>query len=52
MAAPSAAPGSNGKLIVLEEATHWVQHDAPGRVNRHLLDHLGVARLCGGRDPL
>ena len=26
-----------GRLIMLDDATHWVQHDAPDRVNQHLL---------------
>jgi len=26
---------------MIEDATHWVQHDAPNRVNRLLLEHLG-----------
>jgi pimeloyl-ACP methyl ester carboxylesterase len=43
MAAPSAELCSDGRLVVLEEATHWVQHDAPETVTRHLLDHLGGA---------
>jgi pimeloyl-ACP methyl ester carboxylesterase len=41
MAAPSAALCSDGRLLILEDATHWVQHDAPGTVTRRLLDHLG-----------
>ncbi len=28
----------DGELIFLEEATHWVQHDEPQRVNQLLLD--------------
>jgi pimeloyl-ACP methyl ester carboxylesterase len=40
MAAPSAALCTDGQLEVIEEATHWVQHDAPAIVNRLLLDHL------------
>ena len=43
MAAPSAELCSDGRLVVLEEATHWVQHDAPDTVTRHLLDHLDGA---------
>jgi pimeloyl-ACP methyl ester carboxylesterase len=42
MAAPSAAMCSRGRLEVLDDATHWVQHDAPATVNRLLLDHLGA----------
>ncbi|MFB6274451.1 MAG: alpha/beta fold hydrolase [Salinibacter sp.] len=40
MAAPSAAMCDEGRLEVVENATHWVQHDAPATVNRLLLDHL------------
>ena len=40
MAAPSAAMCTDGRLKVIEDATHWVQHDAPAIVNRLLLDHL------------
>jgi pimeloyl-ACP methyl ester carboxylesterase len=40
MAAPSAAMCSDGELELLDDATHWVQHDAPATVNRLLLDHL------------
>jgi pimeloyl-ACP methyl ester carboxylesterase len=40
MAAPSAALCTDGRLVVLDDATHWVQHDAPDAVTRHLLDHL------------
>jgi pimeloyl-ACP methyl ester carboxylesterase len=40
MAAPSAAMCTDGHLKVIEDATHWVQHDAPATVNRLLRDHL------------
>ena len=40
MAAPSAAMCTDGHLEVLDDATHWVQHDAPATVNRLLRDHL------------
>ncbi len=43
MAAPSADLCTNGRLVMIDDATHWVQHDAPTRVNQHLLDHLGTA---------
>ena len=42
MAAPSAAMCTDGHLEVIDDATHWVQHDAPDLVNRHLLDHLAA----------
>jgi pimeloyl-ACP methyl ester carboxylesterase len=40
MAAPSAERCGDGRLVLLEAATHWVQHDVPERVNRELIDHL------------
>jgi epoxide hydrolase 4 len=33
MAAPSIALCDEGELIILEEATHWLQHEEPERVN-------------------
>ena len=42
MAAPSAAMCTDGHLEVLDDATHWVQHDAPATVNRLLRDHLAA----------
>jgi pimeloyl-ACP methyl ester carboxylesterase len=33
----------DGRLELIEEATHWVQHEEPGRVNRLLLDFLAGA---------
>ena len=57
MAAPSAARCADGRLEMLDDATHWVQHDAPATVNRLLLDHLGEGASgqgdegeSGGRD--
>jgi len=40
MAAPSAAMSTDGRLKMLDDATHWVQHDAPATVTRIVLDHL------------
>jgi len=37
---PSIEQCDRGRLEVIEEATHWVQHEEPGRVNRLLLDFL------------
>ena len=34
-----------GRLEFIEEATHWVQHEEPDRVNRLLLDFLGGGDL-------
>ena len=40
MAQPSVDLCLDGRLAVIDDATHWVQHDAPTRVSRLLLDHL------------
>jgi pimeloyl-ACP methyl ester carboxylesterase len=40
MAQPSIEMCDDGRLIELPEATHWVQHDAANKVNRHLLEFL------------
>jgi pimeloyl-ACP methyl ester carboxylesterase len=42
MAAPSADACEDGRLVMIDDATHWVQHDASERVTRHLLDHLSA----------
>lgn len=41
MAAPSAERLSDGRLEVIDEAAHFVQHDAPERVAALLLETLG-----------
>jgi pimeloyl-ACP methyl ester carboxylesterase len=41
MAEPSIAFCDDGRLVFLEDATHFVQHDEPDRVNRELLAFLG-----------
>jgi pimeloyl-ACP methyl ester carboxylesterase len=41
MAEPSIALCDDGRLVFLEDATHFVQHDEPDRVNRELLAFLG-----------
>ncbi|MCC7446811.1 MAG: alpha/beta hydrolase [Anaerolineae bacterium] len=41
MAQPSIDLCDDGQLIFIEEATHWVQHDEPDRVNRLLLEFFG-----------
>jgi pimeloyl-ACP methyl ester carboxylesterase len=38
MAGPSLARCERGRLVVVDEATHWVQHEEPERVNRLLLE--------------
>ena len=40
MEEPSLELCDNGRLVVLEEATHWVQHEEPERVNTLILEHL------------
>lgn len=40
MADASLAFGSDTRLETLEQASHWVQHDAPDQVNALLLQHL------------
>jgi pimeloyl-ACP methyl ester carboxylesterase len=30
----------HGELVLFENATHWVQHDEPERLNKLLLDFL------------
>jgi pimeloyl-ACP methyl ester carboxylesterase len=30
----------DGQLLMIEHATHWVQHDAPARVNAALVAFL------------
>lgn len=40
MAQPSIDLCEDGRLIFLEEASHWVQHDEPERVNELLLEFL------------
>ena len=40
MAQPSIDLCDNGRLVFLENATHWVQHDEPEEVNRLLLEFL------------
>lgn len=41
MAQPSIDLCDEGRLVFLEEATHWVQHEEPETVNRLLMEHLG-----------
>jgi pimeloyl-ACP methyl ester carboxylesterase len=40
LAEASLALCRDGRLEYLEEATHWVQHEEPERVNRLLLEFL------------
>ncbi|MCB0069169.1 MAG: alpha/beta hydrolase, partial [Caldilineaceae bacterium] len=41
MAQPSIDLCDDGRLVFLEEASHWVQHEEPETVNRLLLEFLG-----------
>ncbi|MFN3980720.1 MAG: alpha/beta fold hydrolase [Caldilinea sp.] len=43
MAQPSIDLCDNGRLVFLEEASHWVQHEEPETVNRLLLEFFGDA---------
>jgi pimeloyl-ACP methyl ester carboxylesterase len=38
MAKPSLDLCDQGKLVIFEGASHWVQHDEPEAVNKYLLD--------------
>ena len=40
MADQSMAHVDHGRLLFLEEASHWVQHEEPERVNRWLIEFL------------
>jgi epoxide hydrolase 4 len=40
MAQPSVDLCENGRLALIPEASHWVQHEEPAQVNRLLLDFL------------
>ena len=40
MAKPSIDLCDDGRLVFIEEATHWVQHEEPERVNELLLEFL------------
>jgi pimeloyl-ACP methyl ester carboxylesterase len=41
LAQPSIDRCEDGRLVFLEEATHWVQHEEPEEVNRLLIGFLG-----------
>jgi pimeloyl-ACP methyl ester carboxylesterase len=41
MAKDSANMCLNGKLIMLNDATHWLHHEKPDEVNRLILDFVG-----------
>jgi pimeloyl-ACP methyl ester carboxylesterase len=40
MAQPSADMCTDGSLVTVEKATHWVMMDAPNEVNRLLIEHF------------
>lgn len=40
MASQSVARCAHGRLVMLHDATHWVQHDLPERVNHELIAFL------------
>ena len=39
-AQPSIDLCAHGRLVFIEEATHWVQHEEPERVNELIVDFL------------
>ena len=41
MARASVDLCDQGRLVYLDQATHWVQHDEPAAVTRHLLEFFG-----------
>lgn len=41
LAPPSLELCDNGRLVFLDDASHWVQHEEPGQVNELLLSFLG-----------
>ncbi|MBE2240656.1 MAG: alpha/beta hydrolase [Caldilineaceae bacterium] len=41
LAQPSIDLCDQGRLVFLEEASHWVQHEEPAQVNRLLLEFFG-----------
>jgi epoxide hydrolase 4 len=49
LAAPSAALCDDARLVLIEEGTHWVQHEEAAQVNRLLLDFLPAP--AGGAGP-
>jgi len=50
MAQPSIDLCDDGRLVLIDEATHWVQHEEPERVNGLLLEHFGKT-LTPGPSP-
>lgn len=40
MAQPSIELCDNGRLEIIEEATHWVQHEEPRRVNQLIFEFI------------
>jgi pimeloyl-ACP methyl ester carboxylesterase len=43
MALPSIDRCDDGRLVFLETATHWLQHEEPEEVNRRLLEFFAPA---------
>lgn len=44
MARESVDLCEDGRLLLCEDATHWVQHEEPVRVSEAILDHAGLGR--------
>lgn len=44
LAQSSIAQCEQGRLVMIEEASHWVQHEEAGKVNQLLLEFFGASR--------
>ena len=45
MAQPSVDLCDDGRLVMIDSATHWVQHDEPERVNQLLLEFINPVHI-------
>ena len=43
MAQPSLDLCESGKLVIFEDSSHWVQHDASDSVNKHLVEFFSTS---------
>jgi len=51
LAEPSAGMCRDGRLEIFPEATHWVIHEQPDRVNRLILEHVTEEGRTGRINP-
>lgn len=49
LAQPSIQQCDHGELIFIEEATHWVQHEAVERVNQLIINHISTKTETAAR---